>query len=248
MRAIFISFEDSGTECRHRATLQGHTQSMESCPELLLSMALSDGSRHGILHIFTSDDAAERFFEDHRFRTLARLDGCHDFFVRRYEVVAHATSHDTEVVERPGVSQTDEISGESPPGKVEGSGAMAHHEAIAAYLRDLAGYYRLRHAEDGEVPDVTRASDLEHFASYVENLPPEDPRLSTLARLTWLELDGVISPGPHFSAALADLSTFPMAGYDALLDHLVHSAIDDVIEQNRSMVETFSTDLAASLR
>lgn len=248
MKAIFVSFEHDGSGHAHHEILRHHASHLERCPNLLSSMALEDGSRHGFIHVFASDQAAERYLGDDAFLALSRLPGCRDFFVRRFDVITPtqpATAGDADQVVP---SERLMLQEECRQGQAEGTEFMGQHVVIAEYLRDLARYYRLRHAEDSNILELRRADDLERFACYVQDLPSDDVRLSTLAKLTWLEHDGVVSPGPRFSSTLADINGFPPAGFEALLDHLVHAAIDDAIDQDRSMVAAFSEDLEATMR
>lgn len=103
---------------------------------------------------------------------------------------------------------------------------------IAQYFRDCANWQRQRVASEYLLPgdDATTA---DAFARFVLSLPDCDRRVETLRRLTVMQGDCVVSPGPRFSSALASILHCGTSGFDVFLDHLVHAAIDDAIQSSR---------------
>lgn len=119
---------------------------------------------------------------------------------------------------------------------------------IAQYFRDYANWQRHRAVSDHPLigDGASIADDFDAFAHFVLSLPERDRRVETLRRLTVLEGDCVVSPGPRFSSALADLRHYGRAGFDVFLDYLVHVAIEDAIQSSRQPVPLLIDDPAAT--
>lgn len=118
---------------------------------------------------------------------------------------------------------------------------------LAQYFRDYASWQRQR-AVTGQPSlsgDASTADDFDALARFVLALPERDSRGETLRRLTVLEGDCVVSPGPRFSAALAEIGAYGAAGFDVFLDYLVHVALDDAIQSSRQPVPLLIDDPAA---
>jgi hypothetical protein len=80
---------------------------------------------------------------------------------------------------------------------------------------------------------LARARLFRRLAIYIERLPIDDLRLTSLARLAG-SADGYdFSPGQRLSAAIADVSRFTERTIGSFLDYLVHAALEDQLADNR---------------
>lgn len=99
--------------------------------------------------------------------------------------------------------------------------------AIANYLRGISRWRRARYNDDLRDARNLRAADgLDDLADYVEQMPPDDPRLRRLGEIA---MDGAFfSPGQQASYEIG-LFRFhnPDAGIDGFLDKMVELAEAD---------------------
>ena len=119
---------------------------------------------------------------------------------------------------------------------------------IAQYFRDYASWQRQKPSISDDLHianQTTTADELDAFADFIQSVPERDTRVEALRRLTVLEGDCVVSPGPRFSSALADIRHYREATFDVFLDYLVHVAIDDAINNNRQPVPLLIEDAVA---
>jgi hypothetical protein len=106
-------------------------------------------------------------------------------------------------------------------------------ESIAAYIRQLSNWRRARYDDDLRDPRNLRSADaLQEFAAFILDLPIDEPRLTTLARLA---SDGeVFVPGQQTAYELGRFHFHDQTTtFDGFLSLLVELAGQDAGESGR---------------
>lgn len=115
---------------------------------------------------------------------------------------------------------------------------MMKHEQrsyLAQYFSDIADWHGVsnRNSRTAAVDDSNSPADAyASLAEHIRTLDEDDLRLSVLARLTRLEDPVGFAPGPHLSAAIAELGRLGDGNPSRSLDHLVHAALNDQPESD----------------
>jgi hypothetical protein len=106
-------------------------------------------------------------------------------------------------------------------------------ESIAAYVRQLSNWRRARYDDDLRDPRNLRSADaLQEFATFILDMPIDDPRLTALARLA---SDGeVFIPGQQTAYELGRFHFHDQTTtFDGFLSLLVELAGQDAGESGR---------------
>ena len=106
-------------------------------------------------------------------------------------------------------------------------------EYLAQYFSDIATWHDgSPRAEVGvAVADHRpRANLYATLSEHIRRLAEDDLRVIALARLTGFDTPAGFSPGPRVSAAIGEVEQFAEVGPEPFLDHLVHAALDDQLD------------------
>lgn len=109
-------------------------------------------------------------------------------------------------------------------------------EYLAQYFADIATWHNgaLRaEAATATVDYRPRASFYATLSEHISRLDDDDLRVITLAKLTGFDTPAGFSPGPRVSAAIGQVDQFADVGPEPFLDHLVHAALDDQLDDGR---------------
>jgi hypothetical protein len=109
-------------------------------------------------------------------------------------------------------------------------------ESLAQYFADIATWHDGSPRAEASVATLDhrpRASLYAMLADHIRRLAEDDLRVIALARLTGFDTPAGFSPGPRVSAAIGEVEQFSNVGPEPFLDHLVHAALDDQLDNGQ---------------
>jgi hypothetical protein len=104
---------------------------------------------------------------------------------------------------------------------------------LAQYFLDIATWHDGTARADGAASPADHRPRARFYATLSEHircLAEDDLRLIALARLTGFDSPAGFSPGPRVSAAIGEVELYADVGPEPFLDHLVHAALDDQLD------------------
>lgn len=86
MNAVIVSFHFLAPKWPCDEVLQAHQNLLERLPGLEASVALDSRTELAFLLTFEEQRAVDRYFKSEEFRRLSTEPGCHDVFVKEFNV------------------------------------------------------------------------------------------------------------------------------------------------------------------
>jgi hypothetical protein len=104
---------------------------------------------------------------------------------------------------------------------------------LAQYFLDIATWHdgtARSEVDTSLIGHGPRAHFYSTLSEHIRCLADDDLRVIALAKLTGFDSPAGFSPGPRVSAAIGEVEQYADVGPEPFLDHLVHAALDDQLD------------------